>query len=195
MAFTPKEKALRKEYSTVSRRLRQQLKRLTAAHPDNTLQDWLRGEFPTLKELGQISNKGMRLLLKRAKSLYQSGLLTIPKYNASLVKSAKTLNQMGYSFVSPDNAELMWRFIDEMRARGLADIYGYRYFINQYERMIDTKVTPEQLEASVREWTRYTFEEYPSQVAKARREGRPEPRLKDLKFVRRMKNGTGSQYY
>lgn len=195
MAFTPKEKALRKEYSTVSRRLRQQLKRLTAAYPENNLKDWLAGEFPTLKEVGRISNKGMSLLLKRAKGIYQSGLLTIPKYEASLVQSAKTLNEAGFGFVTPDNAEAMWRFIDDMRARGLADIYGYRYFVDQYSRITnDGKLTPEQLEATVQDWTEYA-ERYQKRVNEARRKGKPAPRPKDLKFTRKIKNDTGSQYY
>ena len=195
MAFTPKEKALRKEYSTVSRRLRQQLKRLTAAYPENNLKDWLAGEFPTLKEVGRISNKGMSLLLKRARGVYESGLLTVPKYQASLVKSAKTLNEAGYDFVTPDNAESVWKFIDDMRARGLEDIYGYGYFVNIFGRInTDRKLTSEQLKASIEEWTRYA-EKYHRRAEWARKRGKPEPRPKELRFTRKIKNGTGSENY
>lgn len=195
MAYTPKEKALRSEYSKISRRLRQQLKRLTVKRPDNNLQDWLRGEFPTLKEVGRISNKGMSLLIKRAKGVYESGLLTIPKYEASLVQSAKTLNELGYNFVTPDNTEKMWKFIDDMRARGLADIYGYRYFIDVYNRVNDDKkLTSKQLEQSVEDWTAYA-ERYTERVAKARQKGRPAPRPKDLKFTRKPQRKSSSNDY
>ena len=195
MARTAKERELRAEYSRVSKRLRQQLKRLTAARPNNNLQDWLRGEFPTLKDMGPVSNKGLQMLTGRAKRLYQSGLLTIPRYKASLVQSAKTLNESGYDFVTPDNVENMWRFIDEMRSRGLADIYGYRYFIDVYNRINeDKKLTSEQLEQSVEEWTQYA-EKFKQKAASAIARGKDMPRAKELRFSRKPQKNSSSRDY
>ena len=195
MAYTERERALRAEYSKISRRLRQQLKRLTAARPENNLQDWLRGEFPTLKEIGPISNKGLSMITGRAKRLYESGLLTIPRYEASLVQSSKTLNELGYDFVTPDNVESMWRFIDEMRARGLADIYGYRYFIDVYNRINeDKKLTSDQLKQTVEDWTEYA-ERYNERVESARSRGKEAPRPKQLKFTRKPQKRSSSDDY
>ena len=197
MAFTPKEKALRAEYSRTSRRIRQQLKRLTAKYPDNTYKEWLSGEFPTLKEIGKISNKGLSLLTARAQRLYQSQLLTIPGYSASLVQSAITLNEEGFDFVTPDNVEDMWRFINDMRARGLADIYGYRYFIEVYNRArTDRKLTSEQLQQSVQEWTEYAMR-YNAEVQAARvsKHGKKMPRAKELRFSRKPQKGSSRNDY
>ena len=195
MARTARERELRAEYSRISRRLRQQLKRLTAARPQNNLQDWLRGEFPSLREIGTISNKGLQMLTGRAKRLYQSGMLTIPKYEASLVQSAKTLNESGYDFVTPNNVENMWRFIDEMRSRGLADIYGYRYFIDVYNRINeDKKLTSEQLERSVNEWTEYA-EKFKQKTAAAMARGKQGPRAKELRFSRKPQRNSSSNDY
>lgn len=195
MARTAKERELRAEYSRVSKRLRQQLKRLTAARPNNNLQDWLRGEFPTLKDMGPVSNKGLQMLTRRAQKLYQSQLLTIPHYEASLVKSAKTLNEAGYDFVTPDNAENMWRFVDEMRNRGLEDIYGYSYFVAMFNRINeDKKLTSDQLKATVEEWTRYA-ERYHKRYEWAVKRGKEPPRPKELKFTRKLQKRSSSDDY
>ena len=197
MAYTAKEKALRAEYSKTSRRIRQQLKRLTARHPDNTIKDWLSGEFPTLKEIGQISNKGLGMLTERAKRLYESQMLTIPGYEASLVQSAITLNDEGFDWVTPDNVESRWRFIDDMRARGLADIYGYRYFVEVYNRIkSDRSLTSEQLQQTVQDWTEYAMK-YNAEVQAARtsKHGKKMPRAKQLKFSRKPQRNSSNNDY
>lgn len=196
MAFTPKEKALRREYSKVSRRIRQQLKRLTVQYPENTIETWIRGEFPTLKELGNISNKGLQMITARAQGLYKSKLLTIPGYEASLVKSAMTLQNDGYDWVLPDNMEKIWGFVDEMRARGLADIYGYRAIIDVYNRiMIDKTISADELRMTFEDWFEYA-QEYSKQKEAAEAAGRKAPRARMLRFVRkpRKKKSSSNDY-
>ena len=195
MAFTPKEKALRAEYSRTSRRIRQQLKRLTAKYPDNTYKEWLSGEFPTLKEIGKISNKGLSLLISRAKGLYSSQLLTIPGYNASLVKSAINLNQQGFDFVTPDNVGKVWRFLDDMRARGIAGNYGSHYMIEVYNRIQkDKTLTDEQLKQTIQDWTDYTMK-YNAAVKAAQEKGKKIPRLQSLRFSRKPQKRSSSRDY
>ena len=168
--YTKAERQLRSEYSRYSRRIREQLKRLNEKIPENMMNDYLRGEFPTLRELGnKISTKGLRNLRERAEAIYRSGGLTVRGYNESLDKSAATLREDGFEFVDASNVERMWRFIDDMRARGLADIYGYRYFIGMYNRIqTDKRITSEVVERSLDEWTQYA-EKYTSSTRQGKR--------------------------
>ena len=195
MAYTAKEKALRAKYSKTSRRIRQQLKRLSAKYPDNNVKEWLSGEFPTLKEIGSISLKGLNILTERAMKLYDSGMLTIPGYKASLVKSAVSLNSQGYEWVNPTNVGAVWRFLDDMRARGLAGSYGSHYMIEVYNRIQnDRTLTSEQLQQTIEDWTNYTIK-YNSEVREARAKGKKAPRLKQLRFSRKPQRNSSNNDY
>lgn len=168
--YTAAERKIRQQYSRYSRRVREQLKRLNERIPDNIMNEYYRGEFPTLKELGpNISMKALEAGAKRAEAIYRSGGLTYRGYNESLAKSAETLRGDGFEFVDASNVENMWKFIDDMRARGLADIYGYRYFIGMYNRIqTDKRVTSEVVERSLNEWTEYA-EKYNASNRKGKR--------------------------
>lgn len=216
MARSELEKRLRSEYSKTSRRIRQQLTRLQKAEPGNLYTSAIE-KYPSLAELdrqaqensdGQrdrIAVSDLQALIKRANKIYKSHYLTVPAYRKALRESVTTLRRNGYSFVTDANVEDVWKFINDMRDRGLATIYGYNYFVNMYNRIAnDRTLTSAQLEQTIKDWTEYgqkyaeKEERYKQRAARARELGRPipkAPRPKELKFTRTLPKKSSSRDY
>ena len=190
MAYTETESRLRARYTRIRRGLMQQMRRLNAKYPDNTLQQTYRDQFPSLQELGSnISIKGLQLLTKRATGVYRSQVMTLKGYNESLVKSMNTLRELnGFEFVNMENVANVWKFVDEMRARGLADIYGYKYFIGMYNRISKQGMSAGQMEEMVNDWTEYG-QRYQQRANRARERGRDIPKPKRLTVPRKRRSG------
>lgn len=196
--YTETERKLRAEYSKISRRLRQQQRRLDISRPTNLFKDTMKGEFPTLAKIDQeggITISGLRSLLGRAKRVYRAGFLTAKKYDKSLRESVATLRENGFDFVTEENVEDMWRFINDARARGLAGTYGYSYFVDRFGRMLEDKsITPDVVEASMEAWTKY-LRNYEKRVKKAAEKGQEKPKLGELRWKRKpMKKSSSNDY-
>lgn len=180
--YTDYEKRLRARYSRTSTRIRQQLTRLNKKYPNNIVNEQYRDQFPTLKELGDISIKGLELLNRRATGVYKSKVLTLKGYTQALSKSMNTLKEaQGFEWVDMDNIADVWKFVDDMRARGLADIYGYQFFIGMYNRISNSNISSAQLQSTINEWTNYA-KDYSERVEKARELGRETPKPKRLRL-------------
>lgn len=187
--YTEAEKKLRTRYTKIRKGIMQQTRRLAKAFPGSIRLEQYRGEFPSLREIGDISLGGLQRLTRRAQGVYSSKVMTIAGYRQSLLKSADTLRTLnGFDFVNYDNVEAVWKFVEEMRTKGLADIYGYNYFIGMYNRIAKSGLSPKQTEEMVKEWTEYG-ERYQQRVLKAHERGKEAPKPKRLTVPRKRRSG------
>ena len=189
--YTDAEREARKQYSRYSRRIREQLKALEKRDPGNIqLQNYRGDMIPTLREMDQFFGGSTPLeklhkFTTRVRGQYHSQLFTKRGYSEQLVKGVETLHKVGFKWVTVENAPNMWKFVDEMRARGLADIYGYKSFIGTYNRIKqDQSITPETLKASVDMWTRN------ARKYERRKEKDPDARPIKLYFRRKRSSNT-----
>lgn len=162
--YTAAEKRAREQYSRFSRRVRSQLRTLERRDPSNlNLSKYRTDTIPTLREMdeffgGRTPLSKLKQYTSKISGLYRSQVFTVRGYNKSMLSSLNYLRSAeggGFTWLNETNIKDMWNFIEDMRARGLADIFGYRHFIGIYNRIRqDQSITQETVMASVEMWTR-----------------------------------------
>lgn len=121
--MTKAERNWRTRYSKASSRLRSQIRALEKRYPESValerggLEDW--GGLKTLPK--DYSLKDLKRLTQYAEKTLKSGLYSLQRHRRAYANAAMTLKEEGIN-VSYKNTGAYFRFLDEIRERGLASI-------------------------------------------------------------------------
>lgn len=149
------EKALRKQYSYLSRRARVRISKLEERNPSYKAVQRYKGEFPTLKELKSIgadSTNNLKQSVKLLEKVLGSNELSLVNSKRAVSGFIRTMNERGYDFINEDNAEEMLDFLDDSRARGLASYYGYEAVTEAVNRAQRKGLSKEQILGNIDYW-------------------------------------------
>lgn len=158
---------IRQRYAYLSGRIRRQMKKLEARMPEAISLERYRGEFPKLRDLGNVSDKALRLGIKEAEKVLKSGELSLRAQRRSMNTAIKTLNERGYTYVNQQNFGYFMDFLDDARARGLASIYGYQYLLDTFNRAKKRGLSDDEIRGNIAYWA----EQADKQRAMAERKG------------------------
>lgn len=121
--MTKAEKKWREKYSRVSSRLRSQIRALEQRYPESValerggVEDW--GGLRTLPK--DYSLKDIKMRVKEAEKILESGLYSLQRHRRSYANAAMSLKDEGIS-VSHKNIGAYFRFLDDIRERGLSSL-------------------------------------------------------------------------
>lgn len=141
-------------YSKASIKVRRQLKRLEGRAGSKQLIERYRGEFPTLRELGNVSERDLQIMTRKATNLLQTKTLTT-RHNRQINQAVETLQERGYDYVNRSNIEEFFDFLDDARARGLASIYGYEAILDAVNRAKRRGLSPAEIKGNIDYWSEH----------------------------------------
>ena len=141
-------------YSKAAIKVRRQLKRLEGREGSKALIEKYRGEFPTLRELGNVSERDLQIMTKKAQSLLQTKTLTT-KHERQLSQAVETLRDRGYDYITRSNIDEFFDFLDDARARGLASIYGYEAILDAVNRAKRRGLSSSEIKANIDYWSEH----------------------------------------
>ena len=149
-----KKQTLQSQYSKASIKIRRQLKRLESRPGGRALVERYRGEFPTLKQLQGVSDRDLRQLTKKAESLLKTKTLTT-RHDRQIREAVSTLQERGYDYITRENFNEFFSFLDDARARGLTAVYGYEAILDAVNRARKKKLTPQEIKANIEYWAEH----------------------------------------
>lgn len=143
---------IRQRYAYLAGRVRRQMKELEARMPEAVSLERYRREFPRLRDLGNVSEKALKLGIREAEKLLKSGELSLRSQRRSMNTAIKTLNERGYNYVNQQNFGYFMDFLDDARARGLASIYGYQYLLDTFNRAKKRGLSDDEIRGNIAYW-------------------------------------------
>ena len=146
--------SLRSQYSKASIAIRRQLKKFEGKPGYKSLVQKYRGEFPTLADLGDKSDRDLRLLIKRAEKLLETKALG-KSHESQINRALDSLEQRGYDYLNRSNFDEFFDFLDDARARGLTSIYGYEAILDAVNRAKTRQLSKEEILANIQYWTEH----------------------------------------
>lgn len=125
MADKKYNRSLRGQYAKLSYRIRQQIKNLQEKYPESVaLERQSMHDWQPLNALPRdYSDKELKRRIRYAKSVLESGELSLQVHRRSYSNAVRTLNEKGIKDVNNKNIGGFFRFLDDLRARGIA---GYK---------------------------------------------------------------------
>ena len=111
-----------------------------------------RGEFPKLRDLGNVSESALRRGIKEAERLLKSNELSLRANKRSQATAIQTLNERGYNYINNQNFGYFMNFLDDARARGLASIYGYQYLLDTFNRAKKRGLSDDEIRGNIQYW-------------------------------------------
>lgn len=141
-------------YSRAAIKVRRQLRRLEGRPGSQQLLQQYRGEFPTLRQLGAVSERDLQIMTNKAEALLRTKTLTT-KHGKQIRQAVETLQDRGYDYVNMENIDQFFEFLDDARARGLTAIYGYEAILDAVNRARSRKLTDEEIKANIEHWAEH----------------------------------------
>lgn len=143
---------IRQRYSYLAGRIRRKISKLTERMPDAVSVQRYRGEFPKLRDLGNVSESALRRGIKEAERLLKSNELSLRANKRSQAAAIQTLNERGYNYINNQNFGYFMNFLDDARARGLASIYGYQYLLDTFNRAKKRGLSDDEIRGNIQYW-------------------------------------------
>ena len=169
---------IRAEYSYYAGRVRRQLRQLEQRMPESIMLERCEGEFPTLKELGPVTDRALERGVKEAKRLLESKELSLKTRKRAMGAAIKTLNARGYDYINASNFRYFFDFLEDARSRGLASIYGYQYLLDTFNRAKQRGLSDEEIKGNIAYWA----EQYEARKEQAAKRGIPEDMIRNPKL-------------
>lgn len=160
---------IRQRYSQLAYRVRRRAMELEKRMPEAVSVQRYRGEFRPLKELGNVSERALKLGIKEAERVLKSGELSLRHQKRSEASAIQTLNERGYNYINKDNFPYFMDFLDDARARGLASIYGYQYLLDTFNRAKKRGLSDDEIRGNIAYWA----EQAEKKTALAEKKGIP----------------------
>ena len=143
---------IRQRYSQLAYQIRRRAKELEQRSPQAVSLQRYRGEFRPLRELGNVSEKALKLGIKKAEKVLKSGELSLNRNKRTVNIAIRTLNERGYDFININNFGYFMDFLDDARARGLASIYGYQYLLDTFNRAKKRGLSDAEIRGNIEYW-------------------------------------------
>ena len=149
------ERDWRIRYSKASSKIRAQIKRLQEKHPESValerggLQDW-----EGLRSLPKdYSLKDIKMRTKLAERVLSEGWYTLQRYRRSYAQASITLQAKNIP-VSPRNVGAYFRFLDDLKARGIGGLKPSRVWTKLFNRYKKSDMSKEELKKNIDHWAR-----------------------------------------
>ena len=143
---------IRQQYSKLASQIRRKAKILEQRMPEAVSVQRYRGEFPKLRDLGNVSESALRRGIKEAERLLKSNELSLRANKRSQATAIQTLNERGYNYINQGNFCYFMNFLDDARARGLASIYGYQYLLDTFNRAKKRGLSDDEIRGNIQYW-------------------------------------------
>jgi len=143
---------IRQQYSKLASQIRRKAKILEQRMPEAVSVQRYRGEFPKLRDLGNVSESALRRGIKEAERLLKSNELSLRANKRSQATAIQTLNERGYNYINNQNFGYFMNFLDDARARGLASIYGYQYLLDTFNRAKKRGLSDDEIRGNIQYW-------------------------------------------
>ena len=143
---------IRQKYSKLASQIRRKAKILEQRMPEAVSVQRYRGEFPKLRDLGNVSESALRRGIKEAERLLKSNELSLRANKRSQATAIQTLNERGYNYINNQNFGYFMNFLDDARARGLASIYGYQYLLDTFNRAKKRGLSDDEIRGNIQYW-------------------------------------------
>lgn len=143
---------IRQKYSKLASQIRRKARILEQRMPEAVSVQRYRGEFPKLRDLGNVSESALRRGIKEAERLLQSNELSLRANKRSQATAIQTLNERGYNYINNQNFGYFMNFLDDARARGLASIYGYQYLLDTFNRAKKRGLSDDEIRGNIQYW-------------------------------------------
>ena len=143
---------IRQKYSKLASQIRRKGKILEQRMPEAVSVQRYRGEFPKLRDLGNVSESALRRGIKEAERLLKSNELSLRANKRSQATAIQTLNERGYNYINNQNFGYFMNFLDDARARGLASIYGYQYLLDTFNRAKKRGLSDDEIRGNIQYW-------------------------------------------
>lgn len=172
--------SIRYRYAQISYNARQAYKKLIAEVPAaKSVSKYNLSSFPTLTELGPISEVELTAKFFKIKNIMGSGQLSVRRTRRFISTALESINRKykGQDFIDSDNAEQLFRFLDDARAAGLGSVYGYIELLQEFSKAARAGLTAEQIRLNIGYYQR----QIASEGAAAARQGR-QPMYRQLDF-------------
>ena len=140
--------SIRYKYAQISYVARKQYQRLVERIPAaRSVSRYSLADFPSLKELGQISDLDLARNYAFIKNVVNSGQLSVQENRRRISTALETIRQQmpGQDFINEENAVSLFTFLSDARAAGLETVYGYREILQEVSRAQKAGLTPEQI--------------------------------------------------
>lgn len=140
--------SIRYKYAQISYVARKQYQRLVERVPAaRSVSRYSLADFPSLKELGQISDLDLARNYAFIKNVVNSGQLSVQENRRRISTALETIRQQmpGQDFINEENAVDLFNFLSDARAAGLEAVYGYREILQEVSRAQKAGLTPEQI--------------------------------------------------
>lgn len=143
---------IRQKYSKLASQIRRKAKILEQRMPEAVSVQRYRGEFPKLRDLGNVSESALQRGIKEAERLLKSNELSLRANKRSQATAIQTLNERGYNYINNQNFGYFMNFLDDARARGLASIYGYQYLLDTFNRAKKRGLSDDEIRGNIQYW-------------------------------------------
>ena len=143
---------IRQTYSKLASQIRRKARILEQRMPEAVSVQRYRGEFPKLRDLGNVSESALRRGIKEAERLLKSNELSLRANKRSQATAIQTLNERGYNYINNQNFGYFMNFLDDARARGLASIYGYQYLLDTFNRAKKRGLSDDEIRGNIQYW-------------------------------------------
>lgn len=143
---------IRQKYSKLASQIRRKAKILEQRMPEAVSVQRYRGEFPKLRDLGNVSESALRRGIKEAERLLKSNELSLRANKRIQATAIQTLNERGYNYINQGNFGYFMNFLDDARARGLASIYGYQYLLDTFNRAKKRGLSDDEIRGNIQYW-------------------------------------------
>ena len=140
--------SIRYKYAQISYVARKQYQRLVERVPAaRSVSRYSLADFPSLKELGQISDLDLARNYAFIKNVVNSGQLSVQENRRRISTALETIRQQmpDQDFINEENAIDLFNFLSDARAAGLETVYGYREILQEVSRAQKAGLTPEQI--------------------------------------------------
>lgn len=140
--------SIRYKYAQISYVARKQYQKLVERVPAaRSVSRYSLADFPSLKELGQISDLDLARNYAFIKNVVNSGQLSVQENRRRISTALETIRQQmpGQDFINEENAVSLFTFLSDARAAGLETVYGYREILQEVSRAQKAGLTPEQI--------------------------------------------------
>lgn len=143
---------IRQKYSKLASQIRRKAKILEQRMPEAVSVQRYRGEFPKLRDLGNVSESALRRGIKEAERLLKSNELSLRANKRIQATAIQTLNERGYNYINNQNFGYFMNFLNDARARGLASIYGYQYLLDTFNRAKKRGLSDDEIRGNIQYW-------------------------------------------
>lgn len=172
--------SIRYKYAQISYNAREAYKKLVKAVPAaSSVSRYNLSHFPTLGELGNISETELTAKYYKIRNIMKSGQLSVRRTRRFISSALESIGEkyQGQDFIDPENAEQLFRFLDDARAAGLGSVYGYIELLQEFSKAARAGLTAEQIRLNIGYYQRQIANE----GAAAARQGR-QPMYRQLDF-------------